>query len=110
VTGVEITGEALSLARAEALNRGVHNIDFLVADVPALDVADHTFDVTHAHQVLQHLADPVQAFREMGRGARPGVARTPPTATGGEAWGPIASSSPIWRISSSGTATQTWAG
>jgi SAM-dependent methyltransferase len=89
VTGVEITGEALSLARAEALNRGVHNIDFLVADVHALDVADDTFDVAHAHQVLQHLADPVQAFREMGRVTRPGgLVAVRDSDYGGFAWFP----------------------
>ena len=31
-----------------------------------------SFDVVHAHQVLQHLADPVAALREMRRVCRPG--------------------------------------
>ena len=31
-----------------------------------------TFDVVHAHQVLQHVADPVAALREMRRVCRPG--------------------------------------
>ncbi|CAG7989746.1 unnamed protein product [Penicillium salamii] len=30
------------------------------------------FDVVHAHQVLQHIADPVQAFKEMRRVVKPG--------------------------------------
>jgi hypothetical protein len=33
----------------------------------ALDFPDDSFDVVHAHQVLQHVADPVQALREMRR-------------------------------------------
>ncbi len=33
---------------------------------------DDTFDVVHAHQVLQHVADPVQALREMRRVCKPG--------------------------------------
>jgi SAM-dependent methyltransferase len=37
-----------------------------------LDFADDTFDVVHAHQVLQHLTDPVAALREMRRVCRPG--------------------------------------
>jgi SAM-dependent methyltransferase len=37
-----------------------------------LDFADGTFDVVHAHQVLQHLTDPVAALREMRRVCRPG--------------------------------------
>jgi SAM-dependent methyltransferase len=31
-----------------------------------------SFDVVHAHQVLQHVADPVAALREMMRVCRPG--------------------------------------
>ena len=33
---------------------------------------DDSFDVVHAHQVLQHLTDPVAALREMARVCRPG--------------------------------------
>jgi SAM-dependent methyltransferase len=72
VTAVEISAEALRLARAEAAARGQDNIDFAVADVHALDFGDATFDVVHAHQVLQHVADPVRALREMRRVCRPG--------------------------------------
>lgn len=72
VTAVEITGDALQLARTEADARGQGNIDFAVADVHALDFPDGTFDVVHAHQVLQHVADPVQALREMRRVCRLG--------------------------------------
>jgi SAM-dependent methyltransferase len=40
--------------------------------VYALPYADDSFDVVHAHQVLQHLADPVAALREMRRVCRAG--------------------------------------
>ncbi|HEX2313966.1 MAG TPA: class I SAM-dependent methyltransferase [Thermomonospora sp.] len=72
VTATEITPEALDLARTEATSRGQHNIDFVVADVHRLDFPDDTFDVVHAHQVLQHVGDPVQALREMRRVCTPG--------------------------------------
>ncbi|GIJ76643.1 Ubiquinone/menaquinone biosynthesis C-methylase UbiE [Micromonospora phaseoli] len=72
VTAVEITGDALQLARTEANSRRQRNIDFAVADVHALDFPDSAFDVIHAHQVLQHVADPVRALREMRRVSRPG--------------------------------------
>ncbi len=72
VTAVELTEDALRLARAEADVAGQTNIDFAVADVHALDWPDDTFDVVHAHQVLQHAADPVRALSEMGRVCRPG--------------------------------------
>ncbi|WP_127504067.1 class I SAM-dependent methyltransferase [Actinoplanes solisilvae] len=72
VTALEVTEEALSLARAEIARRGLTNVDFVVGDVHKLDFADDTFDVVHAHQVLQHLGDPVAALREMRRVTKPG--------------------------------------
>jgi len=72
VTAVEVTSSALSLARAEVGARGLDNVDFDVADVHALDLPDGAFDVVHAHQVLQHVADPVRALAEMRRVCRPG--------------------------------------
>src|SRR5437763_169894 len=71
VTAVEVTEQALRLARAEADARGVDNIDFVVADVHALDLPDDSFDVVHAHQVLQHVADPRRALAAMRRVRRP---------------------------------------
>jgi SAM-dependent methyltransferase len=72
VTAVEMTDDALDLARAEAQARGQSNIVFATSDVHALDFPDDTFDVVHAHQVLQHVGDPVQALREMRRVCKPG--------------------------------------
>lgn len=72
VTALEATEDALDLARAEAAARGRANIEFAVGDAHALGLPDDAFDAVHAHQVLQHLADPVQALREMRRVCRPG--------------------------------------
>jgi ubiquinone/menaquinone biosynthesis C-methylase UbiE len=72
VTAVEPTEEALALAARTASERAVPNIRFATADVHALEFADDSFDVVHAHQVLQHVHDPVLALREMGRVCRPG--------------------------------------
>ena len=72
VTALEVTEDALNLARAEITRRGLTNVDFAVGDVHRLDFPDDTFDVVHAHQVLQHVGDPVAALREMRRVARPG--------------------------------------
>jgi len=48
------------------------NVEFRTADVYSLDFEDESFDVVHAHQVLQHLTDPVAALVEMRRVLRPG--------------------------------------
>jgi len=72
VVALERSDDALDLARAEAGRRGTMNVDFVVGEVEALDLPDDAFDVVHAHQVLQHVGDPVQALREMRRVCRPG--------------------------------------
>ncbi|MGJ3561710.1 class I SAM-dependent methyltransferase [Streptomyces sp. INA 01156] len=62
----------LEQAGATAAGRGLTNTAFTVGDVHALDFPDDTFSVVHAHQVLQHVGDPVRALREMMRVTRPG--------------------------------------
>jgi SAM-dependent methyltransferase len=72
VTGLDRAPEVLAKARETAAKRGVTNIDFVVGDVQNLQFADGSFDLVHAHQVLQHVSDPVQAIREMRRVTKPG--------------------------------------
>jgi SAM-dependent methyltransferase len=72
VAALELTDAALNLARAEIARRGLDTVDFAVGDVQRLDLPDGSFDVVHAHQVLQHVGDPVAALREMRRVTRPG--------------------------------------
>lgn len=72
VTGLDREPGILVRARAEAQARGLVNTDFTTGDVHALDFPDDTFCVVHAHQVLQHVGDPVRALREMRRVTRPG--------------------------------------
>ncbi|ORV08576.1 methyltransferase domain-containing protein [Mycobacterium celatum] len=72
VTAVDIADDALAAARSDARARTLSNLRFATADVHALEFDDGTFDVVHAHQVLQHVADPVAALREMRRVCAPG--------------------------------------
>jgi SAM-dependent methyltransferase len=73
VVAVDSAPSILEQAAAHAAGVGyADRIDFAVADVHALDYPDDTFDVVHAHQVLQHLADPVKALSEMRRVCKPG--------------------------------------
>jgi SAM-dependent methyltransferase len=70
VVGIDSAADAVGAAAEAAA--GVPNLEVRVDDVYALEVADASFDVVHAHQVLQHLSDPVAALREMRRVCRPG--------------------------------------
>lgn len=71
VVGLDVSPAPLAEARALAEQAGVA-VEFGVGDGYALAAADDSFDVVHAHQVLQHLTDPVAALREMARVCRPG--------------------------------------
>jgi len=64
--GVDAVEEPLGEARASAATAGVTNVSFQVADGMALPFEDGTFDVVHAHQVLQHVPDPVGVL-QIGR-------------------------------------------
>src|ERR1700757_830584 len=98
VTAVELTDAALDLARAEAHARNQSNISFVTSDVCALDFPDNTFDVVHAHQVLQHVADPVQALRELRRGCVPGgIVAVRDADYSGFVWFPPLSTLDRWR-------------
>ncbi|MEU6863287.1 methyltransferase domain-containing protein [Streptomyces sp. NPDC046876] len=73
VTAVDAAQDVLEQAAAYVEERGLERaVTFAAADVHALDFPDDSFDVVHAHQVLQHVGDPVQALREMRRVCRPG--------------------------------------
>ena len=72
VVGLDAAPGVLDEARAHAAERGVGNVRFEVGNVYALPYPDASFDVVHAHQLLQHLSEPVAALAEMRRVARPG--------------------------------------
>jgi SAM-dependent methyltransferase len=72
VTALETSEAVLQHTRDEVARRGCGLVDFAVGDVLALDYPAATFDIVHAHQVLQHVQDPVAALREMVRVCRPG--------------------------------------
>ncbi len=69
VVGLDRAESVLDEARETASTAG--NVEVVAGDVYDLDYADGTFDVVHAHQLLQHLTDPVAALVEMGRVCRP---------------------------------------
>jgi SAM-dependent methyltransferase len=67
VVAIDASADVLTKARQVAEERGLDNVEFAVGDVNALAFPDKCFDVVHAHQVLQHVGDPVGALKEMRR-------------------------------------------
>ncbi|MGH9091150.1 MAG: methyltransferase domain-containing protein [Acidimicrobiales bacterium] len=72
VLGVDASAEVVARAAAAATDAGGASVAFAVGDAYALDLDDRSFDVAHAHQLLQHLERPVEALAELRRVLRPG--------------------------------------
>lgn len=71
VIGIDAAPGVLEEARSTPGAGQQANLVFEEGDVYNLGFEDERFDVVHAHQVLQHLADPVAALAEMRRVCRP---------------------------------------
>ena len=72
VIGVDLADDVIVEAEAHARAQDADNVSFRAGDFRELDLAPGSFDVAHAHQVLQHLTDPVGALAAMGALVRPG--------------------------------------
>jgi len=72
IIGLDRSEDVLEQAAELAALRGIENATFVSGNIYDLDYDDDTFDVVHAHQVLQHLTDPVAALYEMRRVTKPG--------------------------------------
>ncbi len=72
VVAVDNAAAAVEATERLALQRGLSNVQVRPGDVSALEFPANSFDVVHAHQVLQHLAEPVTALVELRRVCTPG--------------------------------------
>lgn len=98
VTAVDQVADVLGEARTEVQQRNLSNVSFGTADVHNLEFPDDAFDVVHAHQVLQHVADPVRALREMRRVCAPGgVVAVRDADYAGFIWYPQLPALDLWR-------------
>ena len=96
VLGVDSSDAVLDIARREWSE--VPNCSFRRGDALHLDHADDSFDIVHAHQLLQHVPDPVAAMREMRRVCRPdGVVAVRDADYGGFIWTPADPRLDHWR-------------
>jgi ubiquinone/menaquinone biosynthesis C-methylase UbiE len=70
--GIDLSEEVVALAREAYATPAHANLSFEVGNVYELDFATEQFDVVYAHQVLQHLGNPIAALEEMRRVLKPG--------------------------------------
>ena len=72
VTGIDMTPEMLSRARAAAAEMGAENVDFVEGDVEKLPLPDESFDVVISNGVIDLIPDKDAVFSEIFRVLRPG--------------------------------------
>jgi arsenite methyltransferase len=70
--GLDMTDEMLALARANATEAGVENVEFLKGYLEDMPLGDGTVDVIISNCVINLSGDKPQVFREAARVLRPG--------------------------------------
>jgi SAM-dependent methyltransferase len=71
VVGIDIEPTQLDAARALAAGRQVENVQFQFGSIYDLPFPDASFDSVLAHTVVEHLANPQEAFTEVRRVVKP---------------------------------------
>jgi ubiquinone/menaquinone biosynthesis C-methylase UbiE len=72
VIGVDFGSSQIERASASAKSASTANVEFKTADCYKLPFADGTFDRVFSHALMEHLADPASAFKELHRVLKPG--------------------------------------
>lgn len=67
VIGLDASEEMVDAGRSLVKDQGIDNATFRLGSAYDLPWRDGYFDVVYAHQLLQHLAEPVRALREARR-------------------------------------------
>lgn len=92
VVGIDASEDVIEEAKRVGADRvaAAERVTFMSGNVYDLEFDDATFDVVHAHQVLQHLSDPVRGLRSMRRVMRPrGLLAVRDSDYGSFAWAPV---------------------
>ncbi len=75
VLGIDMSEGIVAKAKSYALEAEVENIEFIVGDIYNLSNLSQDlggFDICHAHQLLQHVHDPVGALKNMAMTVKKG--------------------------------------
>jgi SAM-dependent methyltransferase len=72
VLGIDIAAPMIEAARARVAAAGLRNVTFLQADAQAHALPEAHFDLLFSRFGVMFFADPVAAFRNLRRAARPG--------------------------------------
>lgn len=93
VVGLDASAEVITKASAFT----APNLGFEVGDAYHLPFPDDSFDIVHAHQVLQHVARPVDVLRELRRVVKPsGIVAARDVDYAGTIWYPELPGLDLW--------------
>lgn len=72
-TGIDISGPLIAAAKARAAAEGAANVTFIEADAQTYDFEADSFDTVLSRLGIMFFGDPVAAFANLRRAARPGA-------------------------------------
>jgi SAM-dependent methyltransferase len=72
VVAVDISEPMLDVARQRLGESGMHNVTLLLGDAQVMPLEGSAFDVATSRMGVMFFADPVAAFRNIGRALKPG--------------------------------------
>lgn len=72
VVGVDFGSSQIERAQSSAARTGIANVNFQTADCYSLPFPDSSFDRVFSHALMEHLADPLRAAKELYRVLKPG--------------------------------------
>jgi len=72
VTGIDVDGPSLEIARERVSKLHLQNITFIQQDVSSLSPGLGSFDAAVSRRVIMYLSDPVDAIRRIATTLRPG--------------------------------------
>ncbi|HTN46659.1 MAG TPA: methyltransferase domain-containing protein [Flavipsychrobacter sp.] len=71
VTAIDFDGEILALAKEQATNEGIRNINFIAMDAYQIAYVEE-FDIVYTRFLLSHLKEPLRLLEKMIQALKPG--------------------------------------
>lgn len=72
IVAIDRSAEQIEVARKNALNNAVDNVEWKVGDIYDLSAYKEQFDIVHCRFVLSHLKQPLDAIKQLSSALKPG--------------------------------------
>ena len=71
LTAADFSEVAIEKARDYAIQKGIRNVNFDLQDIQNTSYPDNAFDLIFSFETIEHVPDPFQAVKELGRLLKP---------------------------------------